>query len=57
MKDIFGNEAVEIFCLMNAFRYLYRCKYQGSYKPDLLKAKRYIEMVIEGGEDCGGQDD
>lgn len=54
MKDVFGDEAVENFCLLNAFKYLYRCRYKGSYKDDLRKAKRYIEMIIEDGEDHGG---
>ena len=47
MKDVFGDKAVENFCLLNAFKYLYRCQYGDSYKDDLIKAKRSIEMIIE----------
>lgn len=51
MRDVFGDEAVEYFCLLCAFKYLYRCNYKDSYKDDLRKAKRYIEMILESGED------
>ena len=47
MRDIFGDEPVEYFCLLEAFKYLYRCRYKDSYKDDLRKAKRYIEMILE----------
>ena len=53
MRDVFGAEAVENFCLLKAFKYLYRCRYKDGYEDDLLKAKRYIEMIIEDGEDHG----
>lgn len=53
MRDVFGDEAVEYFCLLSAFKYLYRCEYKDCYKDDLRKAKRYIEMIIEDGEDPG----
>lgn len=47
MQDVFGDKAVENFCLLSAFKYLYRCQYGDSYKDDLKKAKRCIEMIIE----------
>lgn len=53
MKDVFGVEAVDNFCLLEAFKYLYRCRYKDSFRDDLRKAKRYIEMIIEDGEDPG----
>lgn len=45
MREVFGDEAVEDFCLLNAFKYLYRCRLKGNYIEDLKKAKRYIEMI------------
>ena len=50
MREIFGQDAVEHFCLLNSFKYLYRCRFKGAYLEDLKKAKKYLEMLIESRE-------
>lgn len=44
MKLIFGNEAVGDFCLMNAFKYIWRCKFKGGFE-DLDKAEWYLDYA------------
>lgn len=47
MESAFGKEAVFNFCLLNAFKYIWRCKDKESIKQDLEKARWYI-MKAEG---------
>ncbi len=42
MEIAFGDEGVLAFCLCNAFKYLWRCKYKGGYE-DVLKAEWYVK--------------
>ena len=42
MEAAFGKEAVFDFCLLNAFKYLWRCREKGALKDDLEKARWYI---------------
>ena len=42
MKDIFGEEAVKNFCLLNAFKYLWRSDHKNG-KEDIRKAIWYLE--------------
>ena len=42
MTSAYGDEAVYNFCLLNAFKYLWRCKEKGQEKADLAKARWYI---------------
>lgn len=46
MEDIWGEEAVGIFCKLKAFKYLYRAgnKYGNSERSDIQKAIDYLVM-------------
>ena len=48
MIDIFGDEWTEHFYLLNAFKYLYRCRHKGHYTEDIRKAYTYLGMILEG---------
>lgn len=45
MEEAFGKEEVFAFCLLNAFKYLWRCQEKGTMKADLEKARWYIEKA------------
>ena len=47
MKEIFGIEAVQNFCLLNAFKYLYRCEHKANKDEDIKKANWYLNKRIE----------
>jgi hypothetical protein len=42
MKEVFGIEAVQIFCQLNAFKYLYRCEHKANKEEDIKKANWYL---------------
>ena len=44
MEMIFGNEAVRDFCILNAFKYIWRWKNKNGAE-DLNKASWYINQV------------
>jgi hypothetical protein len=47
MREVFGDEAVNSFCLCNAFKYLWRCnKKHDDATTDLKKARYYIDHLI-----------
>lgn len=47
MREVFGDEAVNSFCLCNAFKYLWRCnKKHDDATIDLKKARYYIDRLI-----------
>ena len=46
MVDIFGKEVVQHFCLLNAFKYVWRTNYKNGIE-DIKKAMRYLEMYLE----------
>ena len=46
MTEIFGAEAVQNFCLCNAFKYLYRTNRKNGIE-DIKKAQWYINKYIE----------
>lgn len=46
MTEIFGVEAVQNFCLCNAFKYLYRTNRKNGIE-DIKKAQWYINKYIE----------
>ncbi len=50
MKENFGTEAIKDFCLLNSFKYLYRCKYKENEFDDIKKAIWYLEKYLEFGE-------
>ena len=43
MEIAYGNEQLIIFCVMNAFKYLWRYKHKNGLE-DLQKAKTYINI-------------
>ena len=47
MKEVFGVEAVQNFCLLNAFKYLYRCNHKNNKTEDIKKADWYINKYLE----------
>jgi hypothetical protein len=46
MRDTFGDEMLKSFCLLNAFKYLYR-HHKKNGVEDLKKARFYLNYVIE----------
>ena len=47
MIAAYGKKDVEIFCRVNAFKYLWRCKYKNNYNEDLSKALWYLNKAEE----------
>lgn len=61
MLEVFGEEATKHFCLLNAFKYLWRCgkKHESPYE-DIAKAIWYLDKyrsLEEGAKENGRQDD
>ena len=46
MLDVFGKEAVKHFCLLNAFKYIWRQEKKGGVE-DVKKAVCYLNKYIE----------
>ena len=46
MEEVFGKEAVEDFCICNAFKYLYR-KNKKNGIEDIQKAQWYLNKYLE----------
>jgi hypothetical protein len=46
MLSAFGRASVREFCVINAFKYLWRYKEKGHENEDLEKAKWYIDYAI-----------
>lgn len=46
MIDVFGKEAVQTFCLLNAFKYVWRSK-QKNGMEDIQKANFYLKKYEE----------
>ena len=42
MELIFNNQQMFAFCLLNAFKYLWRCEHKGKKEEDLKKAEWYL---------------
>jgi len=50
MRDVFGEDAVKSFCILNAFKYIWRhSKKNGT--EDLEKAKWYLEFILTEDKD------
>lgn len=48
MEDVFGQEATFNFCLLNAFKYLYRClRKHNSPTGDIKKAIWYLNKTLQ----------
>ena len=46
MEDVFGAEELKTFCVMNAFKYIYRHKQKGGAE-DIKKAVWYLNKYLE----------
>ncbi len=46
MVDVFGVEATENFCLLNAFKYLWRADHKNGLE-DIKKGDWYLKKIIE----------
>lgn len=57
MEDVFGTDAVQWFCILNAFKYLYRCEFKDSCVTDLQKAVWYLQYAINSMESEGINDE
>ena len=44
MREVFGDEKLKIWCVLNAFKYLYRCYYKNG-DQDLEKATYYLNYI------------
>ena len=44
MREVFGDEKLKIWCILNAFKYLYRCYYKNG-DQDLEKATYYLNYI------------
>ena len=51
MLSAFGEDWLKVYAHINAFKYLWRARHKGKYIEDLKKAKWYIDMAIEMGEE------
>ena len=51
MLEIFGPQATMDFCLLNSFKYLYRCNAKGKKDEDIAKARWYIDKYLEISKD------
>ena len=46
MVETFGVDATQQFCLLNVFKYLWRCNHKNGIE-DVEKAKWYIDKYLE----------
>ena len=46
MRSAFGDNDVQIYCIINAFKYLYRYKHKGG-DEDIRKAQWYLDKFVE----------
>lgn len=51
MLQLYGKEAVLNFCLLNSFKYQWRCKMKNNCLEDLAKAKWYLDKYLEISKD------
>ena len=49
MRDVFGDEAVKDFAMLNAFKYIWRADHKNGVE-DLEKAVFYLNWIIEHGK-------
>lgn len=47
MVECFGKQSTQDFCLLNAFKYLWRCKEKENLVQDIKKANWYLNKYIE----------
>lgn len=47
MIQLYGKDAVINFCMLNGFKYQWRCNRKGNCKQDLEKARWYNDKCLE----------
>lgn len=47
MAEVFGDESLKEYCLINTFKYLYRCKRKNNMNEDVKKAIWYLNKYVE----------
>ena len=47
MEEVFGADALKNYCLIAAFKYLWRCDRKGTKTEDIEKARWYLDKFIE----------
>lgn len=47
MESLYGLDAVINFCMLNAFKYQWRCNRKNDCKEDLQKARWYNKKALE----------
>lgn len=47
MLDLYGRDAVLHFCMLNSFKYQWRCNKKDNCKEDLKKARWYMNKYLE----------
>ncbi len=47
MEEVFGKYNLREYCLINAFKYLYRCKRKENTLQDVKKAAWYLNKYID----------
>ena len=47
MEEVFGADALKNYCLIAAFKYLWRCNRKGKKTEDIKKANWYLNKYIE----------
>lgn len=51
MIKLYGKDAVLNFCMLNSFKYQWRCNHKNNCKEDLQKARWYMNKYLELLED------
>lgn len=54
MLDVFGADAVKHFCILNAFKYIWRAKKKNGVhdiKKSIWYLNKYIDLAESAGED------
>ena len=47
MLKLYGKDAVLNFCMLNSFKYQWRCNNKGNCKQDLQKSRWYLNKYLE----------
>lgn len=47
LKQVLGDKGYEGFCIGNAFKYLWRYGEKTQGKEDLIKARTYLDFLID----------
>ena len=47
MEEVFGKDALKNYCVIAAFKYLWRCDRKGRKVEDLKKARWYLDKYVE----------